>query len=81
MQPAAPNPNGRHTMMSSHITYQAQLSRISELHRQAAAMRLAHEAKAGPRAGKRMVLVRWLSAIYKGGIQRSPIHIPSSPVR
>jgi hypothetical protein len=47
-------------MNSSHIPYQAQLSRINDLRRQAAAFRLAHEANAGQGAGEAMVLLRWL---------------------
>lgn len=47
-------------MNSSHITYQAQLSRITELHRHAEAMRLAHRMKADPGAGEPTVLLRWL---------------------
>jgi hypothetical protein len=47
-------------MTSPHITRQLQLSRISELHKQAAADRLANEVAHGDRVGVPTFLVRWL---------------------
>ena len=49
-------------MTSSHITHQLQLSRIGELHDDAAAQRLANEVEHGHRAGVRTFLVRLLRA-------------------
>jgi len=49
-------------MTSSHITQQIQISRVSELHKQAAAERLANEIAADHRAGVPTFLVRWLPA-------------------
>jgi hypothetical protein len=45
-------------MTNSHIIYRLQLSRISEMHKEAAALRLANEVPHRHRAGARAFLVR-----------------------
>jgi len=49
-------------MITGDIAHQLALSRISELHNQAAAGRLANEVASRHRAGPRTLLVRWLRA-------------------
>jgi len=49
-------------MTSSHITYQFQLLRVIEIHKEAAAARLANEVTPDHRVGLRRWLVRWLPA-------------------
>lgn len=47
-------------MTSNHITRQLMLSRVSELHKEAAAVRLANEVAHSHRVGVGTSLVRWL---------------------
>ena len=54
-------------MTGSYITYQLHLSRVSELHREAAAARLANQVAHGQRAGVQALLLRWL----RGGHRRA----------
>ena len=56
--------------MTNHTTYQLALFRISELHKEAAAARLAKEVPHGHRAGARRLLARWLRA--RRGRSRGP---------
>lgn len=49
-------------MTSNHITHQLALSRVSELHKEAAAVRLADEVAHSHRVGVGTSLVRWLRA-------------------
>lgn len=57
-------------MTSNHITHQLALSRVSELHKEAAAVRLANEVAHSHRVGARRLLMRWLRA--RRGRTRSP---------
>lgn len=49
-------------MISSYVTYQAQLARVDELHRESAARRLASEMEERHGAGVRLVVMRRLKA-------------------
>ncbi len=51
-------------MTNGHFTYQLALSRISELHTEAAARRLANEVAPGHRPGVPTLLVRWLAPLF-----------------
>jgi hypothetical protein len=57
-------------MTSNHITHHLLLSRVSELHKEAAAVRFANEVAHSHRVGVGTLLARWLRA--RRGRTRGP---------
>jgi hypothetical protein len=66
-------------MTSSHIRYQFQLLRVSEIHGEAAAIGLANQVAFGHRAGLRKWLVRWLPAWRGRARGPQPHAAPDAP--
>ena len=64
-------------MTSSHIRYQFQLLRVSEIHGEAAAIGFASRMAFGRHAGLRRWLVRWLPA--RRGRAPQPHAAPDAP--